>query len=125
MHKFWYLSFRLIPISYLYDPQHEISSNVVCATCKGSDKQSDQSLCLLLENSVTVELLNEHHLDFLSLSGGCIGSSESTHVKMPHCWKSHVAAQMLEIQFCIPSIYIGSSVKTVTKCVTNMTANRS
>ena len=28
---------------------------------------------------MTVELLNEHHLDFLSLTGGCIGSSESTH----------------------------------------------
>ena len=29
------------------------------------------------------------------LKGGCIGSSESTLVKMPHCWKSHVAAQMV------------------------------
>ena len=26
---------------------------------------------------------------------GCIGSSESTLVKMLHCWKSHVAAQLL------------------------------
>ena len=24
--------------------------------------------------------------------GGCTGSSESTHVKIPHCWKSHVVA---------------------------------
>ena len=29
----------------------------------------------------------------LSLIGGCTSSSESTLVKMPHCWKSHVAAQ--------------------------------
>ena len=36
-----------------------------------------------------VKLLTEHHLEFLSLKGGCTGSSESTHVKMPHCWKSH------------------------------------
>ena len=36
-----------------------------------------------------VKLLTEHHLEFLSLTGGCIGSSKSTHVKMPHCWKSH------------------------------------
>ena len=36
-----------------------------------------------------VELLTEHHLEFLSLKGGCRGSYESTHVKMPHCWKSH------------------------------------
>ena len=43
---------------------------------------------------MTVELLTEHHLEFLSLKGGCNGLSESTLVKLPHCWKSHVAAQM-------------------------------
>ena len=31
-----------------------------------------------------VKLLTEHHLEFLSLKGGCTGSSESTHVKMPN-----------------------------------------
>ena len=41
-----------------------------------------------------VKLLTEYHLDFLGLKGGCTGSSESTHVKMPHCWKSHVLAQI-------------------------------
>ena len=41
-----------------------------------------------------VKLLTEHHLEFLSLKGGCRGSSESTHVKMPHCWKSHALAQL-------------------------------
>ena len=40
-----------------------------------------------------VNLLTEHHLEFLSLKGGYTGSSESIHVKMPHCWKSHVTAQ--------------------------------
>ena len=44
---------------------------------------------------MSVKLLTEHHLEFLSFKGGCTGSSESTLVKMPHCWKSHVAAQML------------------------------
>ena len=39
-----------------------------------------------------VKLLTEHHLEFLSLKGGCIGLSESTHVKMPHCCKSHALA---------------------------------
>ena len=39
-----------------------------------------------------VTLLTEHHLEFLSLKGGCRGSSESTHVKMPHSWKSHALA---------------------------------
>ena len=41
-----------------------------------------------------VELLTEHHLEFLSLKGGCTGSSESTLVKMSNCWKSQAAAQV-------------------------------
>ena len=41
-----------------------------------------------------VKLLTEHHLEFLSLKGGCRGSHESTHVKMPHCWKSHALAHI-------------------------------
>ena len=40
-----------------------------------------------------VKLLTEHYLEFLNLKGSCRGSSESTHVKMPHCWKSHAMAQ--------------------------------
>ena len=48
---------------------------------------------------MTVKLLTEHHLEFLSLTGGCRGSSEATHVKMPHCWKSHAAAQYYLICF--------------------------
>ena len=43
-----------------------------------------------------VKLLTEHHLEFLSLKGGCRGSSESAHVKMPHCWKSYALAQFNE-----------------------------
>ena len=39
-----------------------------------------------------VKLRTEHHLEFLSLKGGCTGSSESTLVKMSNCWKSHAAA---------------------------------
>ena len=39
-----------------------------------------------------VKLLTEHHLEFLSLKGGCRGLSESTHVKMSNCWKSHATA---------------------------------
>ena len=44
---------------------------------------------------MSVKLLSEHHLEFLSLKGGCTGSSESKPVKMPHCWKSQVTAQMM------------------------------
>ena len=43
-----------------------------------------------LEYSMTVKLLTKHHLEFLSLKVGCTGLHESTLVKMPHCWKSHV-----------------------------------
>ena len=43
---------------------------------------------------MTVKLLTEQHLEFLSLKGGCTGSSKSTLVKMPHYWKSHVAAPL-------------------------------
>ena len=44
---------------------------------------------------MSVKQLTEHHLGFLSLKGGCTGSSESTFVKIPHCWKSHVAAHIV------------------------------
>ena len=44
--------------------------------------QSDQSLCLSLEYSISVKLLTEHHLEFLSLKGGYSGSSESTLVTL-------------------------------------------
>ena len=43
---------------------------------------------------MTVKLLTKHHLEFISLKGGRTGLSESTLVKMPHCWKSHVKAHM-------------------------------
>ena len=72
--------------------------------------QSDQNLCLPLEYSMTVKLLTEHHLEFLSFKGGCTGSSESTLVKMLHCWKSHDMAHisfrnaLLVLQiFCLSS----------------------
>ena len=44
---------------------------------------------------MSVKLLAEHHLEFLSLNSGCTGLFESTLVKMPHCWKSHVRAHLL------------------------------
>ena len=44
---------------------------------------------------MTVKLLTEQLLESLSLKEGYIGSSESTLVKMPHCLKSHVAAQVM------------------------------
>ena len=43
---------------------------------------------------MNVHPLAEQHLEFLSLNGGCTGKPESTLVKMQHCWKSYVAAQL-------------------------------
>ena len=42
---------------------------------------------------MSIKLMMEHHLEFLHLKEGSTDSSESTHVKMPHCWKSYVKAQ--------------------------------
>ena len=44
--------------------------------------------------AMSVKLLAERHLEFLSLKGGCTGSSELTLVKTPHCWKSGEAAHI-------------------------------
>ena len=49
-----------------------------------------------------VQLLTEHHLEFLSLKAGCRGSSESTLVKISNCWKSHAAAQIYFIIYSPP-----------------------
>ena len=73
---------------------------MVLATSKASDKPAHMRSLIRAFASrlnilrVSVKLLTEHHLDFLSLKGGYIGSSESTLVKMPHCWKSHAAAHI-------------------------------
>ena len=47
---------------------------------------------------MTVKLLTEHHLRFLSLKEDCTGSPEPTLVKMLHCWKSHVVAQLSAVR---------------------------
>ena len=47
---------------------------------------------------MTVKLLTEHHSkEFLSFIGGCRGSSESTLVKMPHCWKFDALAHIMPV----------------------------
>ena len=53
---------------------------------------------------MSVKLLPEHHLKYLSLKGVCTGSSESILVKMPHCLKSHVAAHVASVP-CGPPCY--------------------
>ena len=62
-----------------------------------------------------IKLLNEHLLEFLSLKGGCRGSSESTPVKMSNCWKSHAAAQLL---FITVTVFVRIEIKNVISHVT-------
>ena len=47
---------------------------------------------------MSVKLLTAYNLEFLSLKRDYTGSSGSSLVKMPHCWKSHVTAQMWKCQ---------------------------
>ena len=62
------------------EPQHEISNNVVCATGKDSDQPA------YMRNLIR------------AFASGLKGGYTVT-----HCWKSHVAAQMLikEITFSL------------------------
>ena len=100
--------FTRIQFSTRNEPQHGISNNVVCANSLASD-QSVQTRSLIrafasrLSILRLVKLLTEHHLEFLSLKGGCL--SESTIVKIPHCWNSHVIAQMMMIMILMMMIY--------------------
>ena len=92
-----------------------------CALAQ-SDRESDQSLCYALEYSMSVKLLPKRRLELLSLKGGRTGSSESTIVEMPHCWKSHVVAHMQLLSFeqtCL-EIQIGSSSKPLFVCLFDM-----
>ena len=68
--------------------------------------RSDKSLCWSLEYPMSIKLLTEHHLEFLSLKGGCTGYSESTHVKIPHCWKSRVTAKFCVVKFQLQCIFL-------------------
>ena len=72
-----------------------------------------------------VKLLTERHLEFLSLNRGCTGSSESTHVKVPHCWKSHALAHIIlktarrpNLKYCVDSGLICFNLIFVTQYVT-------
>ena len=93
------------------EPRHEISNNVVCATSKGSDQPAH--MCSLIRAFASpfyyfmnIELLTEHYLEFLSLTGGCTGSSESTLMKLPHWWKSHVATYLFILTYFVMFIHI-------------------
>ena len=60
---------------------------------------------------MTLKLLTEHHFEFLRITGGCTDSTESIRVKMPHCWKSHVTAQLLVYSQLNRTVISGSILK--------------
>ena len=68
---------------------------------------------------MNIKPLTEHHLEFLSLKGGCTGSSESTLVKMPHCWKSHVTALIIFISVLVCNNHLTDEERAgcFTKCM--------
>ena len=70
---------------------------------------------------MSVKLLTGHDLGFLSLQGGCTGSSESTLVKMPHCWKSHVTAYLCVSSF-VYHVGIGTNVAAIVRIMFTVVA---
>ena len=59
-----------------FEPWRGISNNVVCATSKGPDQPAHKSSLIRVFASrliMSVKLLTEHNLEFLSLKGGHTG----------------------------------------------------
>ena len=69
-----------------------------------------------------VKLLTEHHLELLSLLGGCRCPPESTLVEMSNCWKSHAAAHMLNIESNIHAHILLNLLKSLRKSDKMLTA---
>ena len=66
-------SYLILQLAITYEPRHEISNNVVSATSIGSD-QSAYTRSLIRAHASRLRLyrlLTEHHLESLSLKGGC------------------------------------------------------
>ena len=72
----------------------------MCVRTKVSDQPAHtrsliRAFASRLSGSMIVKLLTEHHYEFLSLKGGCRGSSEYTHVKISHEKKCHVVGNLM------------------------------
>ena len=61
---------------------------------------------------MNVKLLTGHHLEFLSFKEGCRGSSESIHIKMLHCAKSHAKAKIT-----VQKYFVEGNVEFHTRCL--------
>ena len=60
---------------------------------------------------MSVKLLVEHHLEFSMLKRRLHRLSESSLVKMPHCWKSHVVAH-IQVHFRLYLIMEANTMNT-------------
>ena len=71
-------------------------NNVVYATSKISDQPAHMrgliSTFACRMNILWILRYDRPSFGVSKLKRGCTCTSESTHVKMPHCWKSHVVA---------------------------------
>ena len=68
--------------------------------------QSDHSLCQSLECSMTVKLLTEHNLEFVSLKGGCTGSCQNATLLEITCRGSNMK-RMIDFILLAHGIHIG------------------
>ena len=79
----------------IYEPWHEITNYVVCETSKGSDQPAHmrslvRALASRLNILLSVKLLTEHHLEFLSLkeaAQACL----SLHLSKCHIVGNHMS----------------------------------
>ena len=66
---------------------------------------------------MTVKLLTERHLEFLSLKGGCTGSSEATLVEMPlleiMCHGSFYFRQVIEDLKSAANVFTGDKLISI------------
>ena len=65
--------------------------------------QPDQRLCYLFEYSMTVNLLTEQHLEFLSLKGGCKACTSL------HLSKCHIVGNYMSLLIFMVIYFINSS----------------
>ena len=76
-------------ISCNINTEHEIPNNVVCAASKGSDQPAHthsliRAFASLFNIFMTLRLLTEPHLEFLSLKGGHTGSCQNATLLESH-----------------------------------------
>ena len=99
---------------------------VVCVTCKGSDQP--MRMHRLIRDLLILEyaMAKQHNFQFVSFKGGCTGSTESTLVKIPHCWKFHVIAQptlSIRIELKSQSVRLASNSGTPSRWMRLMFCN--